>query len=82
MPVNNHANPTIESFSFEEVEALVDRDDVERDELECDIVEYMNRFFAIVMGTTPIYVEKTIRHRKPVSSSKNPSESAQGTSVV
>lgn len=57
-------NSTIEQFSFEEVERIVAQQGT-KDELERQIVAYMNRFFAVVKGTTATYVEKVIKLRQP-----------------
>ena len=56
-------NPNIESFEFAEVERIADQQGLTRDEYEKQIVTYMNKFFAIVKGTTATYIEKVVRSR-------------------
>jgi hypothetical protein len=58
-------NDVVEAFSFAEAEQLASRQGLVRHQLELDLMTYMNRFFAIIKGTTATYVEKTVRERTP-----------------
>lgn len=50
----------MESFSFSEVEAICEQEDLTRAELEEKIVTYMNRFFCIIKGTVCTIIETTV----------------------
>jgi len=60
-------NSKLEQFVFEVVEKIAVQTG-QKDEMEKQIVSYMNKFFAIIKGTTATYVEKVIRLRQPVAS--------------
>ena len=60
---NTPNNGIIEEFSFRKVEEIIKHEEKTKDELEREIVEYMNRFFCIIIGTSAIYVQKQVRSK-------------------
>lgn len=55
----------LEEFSFEEVERILNKPNAPKEIILKTIVKYMNRFFAVIKGTNPMYVEKTIKINYP-----------------
>lgn len=56
---------TLEEFSFDEVERILNTKNAQKEVLMKAIVKYMNRFFAVIKGTNPMFVEKTIKVTYP-----------------
>jgi hypothetical protein len=63
MDGRNPSSTHLEVFSFAEAERIADQVGLTRDELERQIVTYLNGFFCIVKGTTATYIEKVVRYR-------------------
>lgn len=59
------SNSNLEVFSFDEVERIVSKKK-SKDETEKLIVQYMNGMFAVIQGTNPIYVQKTVKLNFPL----------------
>lgn len=65
MSERSPSNNNLEVFSFDEVERIVAKN-IPREEKEKLIVQYMNGLFAVIQGTNPIYVQKTIKLNFPL----------------
>lgn len=77
MSSNSPTDPSLEEFSFEEVERILNIKDAPKELVMKTIVLYMNRFFAVVKGTNPMYVEKTIKINYPINGKRTPFRKTQ-----